>query len=192
MCPGKLNTSAIGSCKCGKVKIELSEEPVVTFKCHCTNCYKFRSKGVANGKLEELDTHHPVVAFFRPASVKVVQGQDMIEYMKTRGSFPFFSGLARGYCKECKTVGVVEYFTDLAWFLLLGLTVVYVGNLANPEDLPGQQFEGHICYNTATPKAKTLNASDGKKKMGFWSGMFAVIAAIYFRSGPLRRKLKST
>lgn len=35
-----MNLPASGSCQCGKVKYEISEEPIATVVCHCRDCQK--------------------------------------------------------------------------------------------------------------------------------------------------------
>ncbi|CAE8617050.1 unnamed protein product [Polarella glacialis] len=188
---GKLPEPVIGTCDCGKVKIEFSERPLTVFKCHCTNCYKFRSMKVTGTGAEadvqrtELDTHHPTVGFFRNGMAKVVEGEEFVEYTVTRGALPFCLGFKRAHCKECMTPGLIEYPRDTyTWTMMGGACACYIGYMKQPA-LKTHDFAGHICYDTATDGAKEVNEHDGKPKFGALSGLLKITVALLFRTGPL-------
>ena len=72
-----------GSCFCGKVKLEVSGDPIGMGYCHCSSCRQW-SAG-------------PVNAFtlWKPDVLKITAGQDQIQtYAKTPNS-------ERKWCKSC-------------------------------------------------------------------------------------------
>ena len=187
---------ATGSCECGRVKLKVTEQPLIAFKCHCSICRShLRSmKGGVSCSSDELESqldsthHHPtVVGIFRRGAVVIVEGRDHIGHVNTRGSFPFVMGTSRGYCKECKTTGVrTTIRTTIYWVLFGGAEFVTLGNTCGPALL--QDFAFHICFDTATERAKQLTANDGKRKYGLIAGVFAIMACVYF---PVTKRLFS-
>ena len=164
-----------GSCECGRVKVKLTEKPIVTFKCHCTRCYNFQSM-----KPSSRVPCNPTVGIFRNGAVKIT-GADSIGYQKTRGAFPFGMGLARGFCQECKTPGVIETIRDtIFWFLLGGLSFVWIGCTHKDSQSISEDFNFHMCYDTATATSKQAHENDGKPKLGAITGVLAVVATVYF------------
>jgi hypothetical protein len=126
----------------------------------------------------ELDTHHPVVSLFRRGSIRVVKGEDSVGYLNTRGGFPCFTGIARGYCKHCKTPGPVENFRDLIYQVFFGESqFCYVGyHFKQPEM---NTFSQHIFYGSASKGAKAIAEKDGKPKLGGLAGILAIVAGAY-------------
>ena len=89
----------LGSCKCGKVQVKITEAPVVTMKCHCKNCRAFR--GVVGESDAQIGSWLPMVGFYRPRGARVL-GEEHVGYERTVGGPPFCLVVDRGYCKACR------------------------------------------------------------------------------------------
>ena len=69
-----------------------------------------------------------VAAMFRKGAVRILEGEEDIEWLPTRGSFLYLNAMERAYCKHCKTPGVVERFKETMDWLFWGTE----GNLRRP------------------------------------------------------------
>ncbi|KAL1499747.1 hypothetical protein AB1Y20_012434 [Prymnesium parvum] len=184
--PGELRPPVAASCACGRCQLLIHERPVLSFKCHCSTCLRFRSMKPLSS-VEELDTHQPNVGLFRRSAVQIVSGEEALGSWHTRGSFPFFVGMDRRYCVACKTPGVVEYFRDCFYRTsFLGATCVYLGYVC-PDAPELRDFDFHVASQSATPGAKKLMQHDGKRKFGLISGLLAIVAISFVPA--LRRLL---
>lgn len=72
-----------GECRCGRVKMELTAEPLLTFQCHCDGCQKMMASAFS------LTAKVPAAGF------KVVEGEPVLGGLQT--------GPAHYYCPHCKS-----------------------------------------------------------------------------------------
>lgn len=72
-----------GECRCGRVKMELTAEPLLTFQCHCDGCQKMMASAFS------LTAKVPAAGF------KVVAGDPVLGGLQT--------GPAHYYCPHCKS-----------------------------------------------------------------------------------------
>ena len=72
-----------GECRCGRVKMELTAEPLLTFLCHCDGCQKMMASAFS------LTAKVPAEGF------KVVTGDPVLGGLQT--------GPAHYYCPHCKS-----------------------------------------------------------------------------------------
>ncbi|KIK00453.1 hypothetical protein K443DRAFT_679171 [Laccaria amethystina LaAM-08-1] len=90
MAPNASSKTAIrhGSCLCGKVRYQVTGEPLTFFVCHCGNCKK------ATGSAFMTNT------FFLEKNVRVFEGKDQLSCFRDTNTA---SGVAlrRYFCSKC-------------------------------------------------------------------------------------------
>jgi hypothetical protein len=72
-----------GSCLCGGVRFEVTEEPAAVRMCHCTSCKKL-SGGAGTTNLR-----------VRSAAIRVLEGQELLR------SFQPDEGSSKTFCSRC-------------------------------------------------------------------------------------------
>jgi hypothetical protein len=166
-----------GACECGRVQIELTEEPFLAFKCACGHCRKYRALPLQLGDdgaaVDEMNDERldalPVVGYFRAGAVRVVSGADSIQWIQTRGGLSAgFVGVNRGYCGHCRTPGCIETFRDGFWRRVFGGSVFcYLGSHSfSPKEAPFvENFSFYHCFNSASPGTRKLGERDSKPKL---------------------------
>ena len=73
-----------GSCCCGAVKFELTEEPSMMGTCHCTRCRKVGAS---------------TLVFIKKNTLKWIQGQENIKVFEPSEGYKYH----RTFCKTCGT-----------------------------------------------------------------------------------------
>lgn len=72
-----------GECRCGRVKMALTAEPLLTFQCHCEGCQKMMASAYS------LTAKVPAEGF------RVLKGEPVLGGLQTR--------IAHYYCPHCKS-----------------------------------------------------------------------------------------
>ena len=72
-----------GSCLCGQVRFEVTEQPVGASYCHCTRCKK------------RTGTASSAQARIVPGSLKILSGEDLIRAYEPEDGFP------KHFCSAC-------------------------------------------------------------------------------------------
>ncbi|MCH7866225.1 MAG: GFA family protein [Myxococcales bacterium] len=108
----------LGSCLCGAIRYELTQEPVWAHNCHCQRCRKIRGSAFASNLFVPLE------------SFRYTQGEELLRSYK----LPEAERFTHVFCDEC---GSSLPFRNEA----RGLAVIPMGSL---DDDPGHTPQAHI------------------------------------------------
>ncbi len=114
-----------GSCLCGGVGYELTQEPVWAHHCHCQRCRKVRGAAFASNLFVPLD------------AFRYTRGEDLVESYKLREAERF----THCFCRVC---GSSLPFQNVD----RGMAVVPMGSL---DDDPNFDCRAHIFVDSKAP-----------------------------------------
>jgi hypothetical protein len=114
-----------GSCLCGAVRYELTQEPVWAHNCHCSRCRKSRGSAFAANLFVPRD------------GLRWLQGEDQVLSYKP----PDAERFTHAFCRHCGS--------SLPWLNAThGLMVVPMGSL---DEAPGIAPRAHIFVESKAP-----------------------------------------
>ncbi len=114
-----------GSCLCGEIRYELTQEPVWAHNCHCQRCRKVRGSAFASNLFVPLD------------ALRYLCGEESLQSYK----LPEAERFTHVFCRQC---GSSLPFRNEA----RGTVVVPMGSL---DDDPGHPPDAHIYVGSKAP-----------------------------------------
>jgi hypothetical protein len=153
-----------GSCSCGKVKIGVDIDPFLNYKCHCSHCRSFASRGSTKA------LYHSGGAVWR-WNAYLDDEENVMEYDETRALGGLFA-MSRGRCSNCKDPIIENCHRLVAPFVMVP-TNTLVG-LSHPDT--------NIFYNSGlkqgTHGLRTIYTDFGSLMYEIWIILIVAIPSI--------------
>lgn len=154
-----------GACSCGKVRIGIDIDPFLIYKCHCSHCRAFASRG------KDSAPFHAGAAVWRWNVEVEGNVDDILEYEQTSANGGLFA-MSRGRCRQCKDPMIEYCHRMVAPFIMVA---------SDPfKDLPSP--DTNIFYNSGYQKGtgglRTIHTDVGSLLYEVWVILIVAIPSI--------------